>query len=266
MDTTRIPPAPILAVDHDGNGDLVVFLHGIGGNRTNWRDQIEALSDHYLAAAIDCRGWGESEDYDGPLRVDDMVADVLRVMDHFGAARAHIVGLSMGGMVAQHLWFRHPERVRSLALCDTSPGLAQSHTPAERAQFLALRQKPLLEGRTPAEIAPDVARTLAGSAATPESMRHLIESLSALHPQSYLKALETITFHAAAGEIDTISVPCLLIVGADDRLTPPPIHAAMRTRIAGSKLVVLPGAGHLSNIEAPAAFNQALRTFLDAVA
>ena len=265
MDTLRIGPAPFLAVDHAGAGDLVVFLHGIGGNRTNWRDQVAALADRYTAAAMDCRGWGGSDDYDGALRVDDMTDDVLRVLDHFGAARAHVVGLSMGGLVAQHLWFRHPGRVRSLTLCDTSPSLGQSHTREELEQFLRLRQKPLLEGKTPAEIAPGVARTLAGSAATPETLQRLIESLSALHVESYLKALEAVTFHTPAGDIAGIAVPCLLIAGEDDRLTPPSIHAEMQARIAGSRLAVLPKAGHLSNIKAPAGFNSALREFLDGV-
>jgi len=265
MHTERVGPAPVLAVDHAGEGDLAVFLHGIGGNRTNWREQVSALSGRYRAVAVDIRGWGGSDDYDGKLSVDDMEADVLRVLDHFGAARAHVVGLSMGGLVAQHLWFRHPGRVRSLTLCDTSPGLTQSHSREELEEFLRLRQKPLLEGKTPAEIAPGVARTLAGSAATPRSMQRLIESLSALHVQSYLKALEAVTYHTPVGDIASITAPCLLMVGAEDKLTPPAISAGMQQRIAGSRLVVLPGAGHLSNIEAPDAFNAALLQFLDDV-
>lgn len=265
MDTARIGPEPFIAIDHAGRGDLVLFLHGIGGNRTNWREQIEALADRYLAVAMDCRGWGLSDDYDGPLRIDDMTADVLRVLDHFGAARAHIVGLSMGGLVAQHLWFRHPDRVRSLTLCDTSPGLSQSHTREELERFLRLRQKPLLEGKTPADIAPDVARTLVAPGVSPQALQRLIDSLSALHTPSYLKALEAVTFHTPVGDIGSITVPCLLMAGADDKLTPPPIHAEMQKRIAGARLVILPDAGHLSNIEAPAGFNSALREFLDGV-
>src|SRR3712207_3309424 len=72
--TTRIGPEPFIAADHAGTGELVLFLHGIGGNRTNWREQIAALSDRYLTVACDARGWGLSDDYEGPLNIDDMAA------------------------------------------------------------------------------------------------------------------------------------------------------------------------------------------------
>ncbi|WP_376093669.1 alpha/beta fold hydrolase [Roseomonas sp. CCTCC AB2023176] len=262
METTRIGPSPFIAVDHAGKGDLVLFLHGIGGNRTNWHDQIEALSSRYHAAALDARGWGLSDDYDGPLGIDDMADDAVRVMDHLGASSAHVVGLSMGGLVAQHIWYRHPGRVRSLVLCDTSPGLARSQTLEEREEFLRLREEPLLAGKTPADIAPGVARTLIGSKAPPAALQRLTDSLAVLHKESYLKALRAVTFHEVAGDIGTITVPCLLLVGTEDRLTPPRVHEEMRDRIAGARLVVIPDAGHLSNIEAPGPFNAALLDFL----
>ena len=241
---------------------MILFLHGIGGNRTNWHDQIPAFSSLFHAAAWDARGWGLSDDYDGPLKIDDMAADVIRVLDHFGASKAHIVGLSMGGLVAQHVWYNAPGRVRSLTLADTSPGLSRSQTKEELEHFLRLRQKPLLEGKTPADIAPDVARTLIGPKASPQALQKLTDSLSALHKESYLKALEAVAYYEIKGDISTISVPCLIMVGGDDHLTPPAVHVEMQKRISGSKLVVLPDAGHLSNIEQPAAFNQALQEFL----
>ena len=265
MESTRIGPAPFIHVEHAGAGELVLLLHGIGGNSTNWKRQVEALSTRYLAAAWDARGWGDSDDYDGPLRLEDMVADAVRVMDHFGKGQAHVVGLSMGGLVAQHIWFERPERVRSLALCDTSPGLSRSQTREEQEEFLRLRQKPLLEGKTPADMAPTVARSLAGPKATPEQLRELTASIAALHKDSYLKALELVTFYEMAHDIATITVPCLLLVGADDTLCPPAVHEDMHARIKGSRMVVIPDAGHLSNIEQPDAFNRALSEFLGSV-
>ena len=262
MASIRIGPAPFIHVEHAGQGDLVLFLHGIGGNSSNWRRQVEALSGRYLAAAWDARGWGGSDDYDGPLRLEDMVADAMRVLDHFGKREAHVVGLSMGGLVAQHIWHAHPGRVRSLALCDTSPGLSRSQTREEQEQFLRLRQKPLLEGKTPADIAPGVARSLISPNGTPDALAELTASIAALHTESYLKALEMVTFHEMTHDIGGITVPCLLVVGADAALCPPSIHADMHARIPGSRLVVLPDAGHLSNIEQPDAFTRALEAFL----
>lgn len=258
----RIGPTPRIAVDFAGAGELVILMHGIGGNKDNWTDQLRALSERYLAVAWDTRGWGDSDDYEGPLTMADIAADLVRVIEHFGASRADLVGLSMGGMIAQDFWFRHPERVRSLVLCDTSPGLRGDRSDVEIEEFLALRRKPLLEGKTPADIAPNVARTLSGRAATELSTSRLVSSLSKLHTGSYLKALETITRHALPADVSTIHAPCLLIVGEDDRLTPPSIHERMHAAIAGSQLTVLPKAGHLSNVEAPETFNAALLAFL----
>ena len=91
---------PDLAADLAGDGPLLLMMHGIGGNRTNWRAQLPALSRHFSCVAWDARGYGDSDDYEGPLAFDDFVADVLRVLDHFGADRAHLLGLSMGGRIA----------------------------------------------------------------------------------------------------------------------------------------------------------------------
>ena len=189
----------------------------------------------------------------------------MRVLDHFGCERAHIVGLSMGGLVAQHIYYGHPDRVRSLALCDTSPGLSRSQTKEELEAFLRSRQQPLLEGKTPADIAPGVARSLVGPTASPDALAELTSSIAALHKESYLKALEMVTFYEITHDLSTIAAPCLLMVGEHDRLCPPSVHAEMQSRIVGSRLVVVPEAGHLSNIEQPEAFSLALREFLDSV-
>ena len=107
--TVRIGPAPHIAVDHMGTGDLVVFLHGIGGNKRNWVDNLPAFAAHWHAVAWDARGYGESDDYEGPLTFTDFSHDVARVLDHFGAKKAHIVGLSMGGRIAQDFAALHVE-------------------------------------------------------------------------------------------------------------------------------------------------------------
>ena len=96
--TDIIPGSPRIAVDHEGTGPLSIFLHGIGGNRTNWHDQLAVVGAHFHAVAWDARGYGASDDYDGALDFGDFAVDLARVIDHFGVARAHLVGLSMGGL------------------------------------------------------------------------------------------------------------------------------------------------------------------------
>ena len=96
-----IGPAPKIAVDYAGQGDLVVFLHGIGGNRRNWRAQLPVFAAAgFRAVAWDARGYGDSDDYDGPLDFYAFRDDLARVLDHFSAETANIVGLSMGGRIA----------------------------------------------------------------------------------------------------------------------------------------------------------------------
>ncbi|HJU12355.1 MAG TPA: alpha/beta fold hydrolase, partial [Candidatus Binataceae bacterium] len=106
--TDYVPGPPRIAVDHAGSGHLVVLMHGIGGNRTNWHDQLPAFAAHFHAVSWDARGYGASDHYEGPLDFGDFARDLGRVLDHFSASRAHLVGLSMGGVIAMDFWSRFP--------------------------------------------------------------------------------------------------------------------------------------------------------------
>ena len=239
-----------------------MFLHGIGGNRGNWTDQLVAFAKHFMAVAWDARGWGGSEDYEGPLQFADFTADLLRVLDAFGAPSAHFVGLSMGGFILQDFYHRCPQRVRSLVLADTSIGPASEHGEQWIEEFLALRKQPLLAGRTPREIAPGVVKTLAGRSATPAIVRRLEDSIAALRKDSYLKAMDAVMRYRAPLDYASVKVPTLVVVGEEDELTPPAAARHLADRIPGARLEVIPRAGHLSNIEQPETFNRVVLDFL----
>ena len=257
----RIGPAPNIAVDHMGTGPLVVFLHGIGGNRTNWHDQLPVFAEHFTAATSDARSWGDSDDYDGPLRFEDMCADLGRVLDHFGVTSAHLVGLSMGGLIVQDFYARHPGRVASMVLVDTNNGPAKSMNESEIAEFVRLRKQPLLEGKEPKDIAEPVARSLVSPSAGDAIVQRMIDSMTILHKDSYLKAIETVA-HYQGPDLSTLRAPSMLIVGANDTLTPPSVHRDMADQLPQARYLEIPDAGHLSNIEKPAEFNQAVLNFL----
>ena len=105
---TEFIPGPVrLAVDRKGEGPLLVLLHGIGGNRTNWRDQMPVFSRHFTTVAWDARGYGLSDDYAGDLDFKDFARDLGRVLDHYGAQKAHLLGLSMGGRIIQDFYEMH---------------------------------------------------------------------------------------------------------------------------------------------------------------
>lgn len=259
----KIGPAPELCIDQTGDGPALIFLHGIGGNRLNWRRQVERFGSMGMhAISIDARGYGDSDDYDGPLAFTDFADDVIRVIDALGHEQATICGLSMGGRVALDLWKRHPQRVKRLVLADTSAGSKETQDPEKVEAFLAARRKPLLDGSTPAELAPTLVETLIGPNATAAQREALVESLAALHRDSYLKTLEAVTRFTDFPDFASVTVPTLVIVGSEDRVAPPHIARAMANAIP-ARLAVLEGAGHISNIEAPDAFERALAEFLE---
>lgn len=260
--TIRIGPPPHIAVEFKGQGPLLLFLHGIGGNRSNWHDQLAFFATHgFGVAAWDARGYGDSDDYDGPLDFADFSADLLRVLDHLQVERAHLCGLSMGGRILLDFAGRHPERIATLTLCDTQPGLAHM-SEEKRREFIRLRQEPLRAGQRPADMAPAVARTLIGPAASEAVFQRLVDSMAALHTESYLKTIEASFLYDRVPDLASIHMPTHVVVGAQDRLTPPETARDMAARIPGARLTIIPEAGHLSNLEQPRLFNEAVLQFL----
>jgi 3-oxoadipate enol-lactonase len=230
----------------------VLFVHGVGGNRHHWDQQVAFLSKSFKAAAWDARGYGDSDDYEGPLRFDaDFSADVLRVLDHFGEKKLHLVGLSMGGRIARNFALRHPDRLHSVTLANTSAGI-DAMTPEQVAKFVEERRN-----RTP-----ETMRALIGSRANPEAMEVLKRSVSALHKPMYLKTLEAIVAQDHRAPVENIRVPTLVIAGDEDRVYPPGSTRNLAERIPGSTFVEFPGCGHLSNLEQPQRFNETLLAFL----
>ena len=234
-----------------GNGSLVLFLHGIRGNRRNFAGQVEFFSRHFQAAAWDARGYGDSEDYEGPLQFDHFTGDVLRVAEHFKAARLHLVGLSMGGRIARNVALRYPERLKSLTLISSTPGFdALSAEGVKR--FVTERRS-----RTPQSLA-----RLIGSGASRSAYTELLDSVARIHEASYQKTLEASVAQDRAAPIERISVPTLVIAGEEDTVYPPELARDMARRIPGAELMMFERTGHLANLEEPEQFNQAVFDFI----
>jgi len=160
--TTLVPGSPRIAVASAGRGPLVLFLHGIGGNRNHWQHQLAFFSQSgFKAAAWDARGYGDSDDYEGALQFEDFTSDLLRTVDFLNEERVHLVGLSMGGRVARNFALAHPGRLRTLTLANTSPGF-DALTPEEVLRFVEER-----EHRSAESAASNAARQWALSVSTP---------------------------------------------------------------------------------------------------
>jgi len=231
----------------------VLFVHGVGGNRQHWNEQLKALSGKgFRATAWDARGYGDSEDYDAPLAFDeDFSADVLRVLDHFGEKKLHLVGLSMGGRIARNFALRHPDRLHSVTLANTSAGI-DAMTPAEVERFVEERRN-----RTP-----ETMRALIGSKADPNAMEVLKASVKALHKPMYLKTLAAIVAQDHRAPVEKIRVPTLVIAGDEDKVYPKGSTRNLAERIPGARFFEFQGCGHLSNLEQPQLFNETLLKFL----
>lgn len=247
-----VGPAPRLAVSVAGEGPLVLFLHGIRGNRGNWSKQIEAFSKGYRAAAWDARGYGDSDDYAGALQFEHFSGDVLRVIEHFGAKPVHLVGLSMGGRIARNVALRFPERLRSLTLASTTPGFDAMPAEAVR-RFVTERSSPPT---------PEGVRRLLGSRAEAGAFEALWQSVRAVRDEPYRKTLEASVAQDRGAPIEDIRVPTLVVCGDEDPVYPPDIARDTARRIPGAKLAMIEGAGHLVNLEQPRRFNEIVMDFI----
>jgi len=252
-----------IGYDDIGTGLPIVFLHAFPLDRMMWTPQTTALAAQRRCVSMDVRGFGEST-ADGPFNVDRYADDVVAVLDAAAIAQAVIVGISMGGYVAFALWRRQPLRVRALVLADTRAGEDASETRERRRELIRLaqhegstavaeRQLVGLLGKTTRQRRPDIVHAVRENAMR-ASVGGIVGALEALlsRPDS-------------TPTLMSISVPTLFVVGDEDVLTPPREARAMHELVRGSRLEVLAQAGHLSNVERPAAFTAVLSEFLSAI-
>jgi pimeloyl-ACP methyl ester carboxylesterase len=265
MSTARVRDIE-MAYDDVGSGPPLILLHGFPFNRSMWREQVEALSDRYRVITPDLRGLGETTGggVDEPATMNLMAQDVAELMDQLRISRAAIGGLSMGGYVALALVHKFRLRVRALILADTRPQADTDEARAVREQqagkILAEGMDALADVMLPKILAPS---TLTEQPLIVERLRRMITSTRAEGAAAALRGM------AARSDrtffLPDILAPTLIIVGSEDRITPPEDSEVMRREIRGSRLEVIEGAGHVSNLERPMQFNYALKDFLDAL-
>ena len=247
------------------DGDVVVFLHGLGATRTSWDLQLAELADRWRCVAWDMPGYGASPSPGGPLTFEFIADAAAGLLDTLGSATAHLVGLSFGGMHALHTALRHPDRVRSLSLVDSSPafGLDGETT---REGWIAARLEAIDGGASVRDISPLVLAAISGPGFGGADLDHAIASMNRISEDGLRAAVHLLPDHDVLDRLSTIDVPTLVVVGELDEETPPAYAAALATGIPGTRRhEVIPGVGHLTPLEAPATFNPILRSFLETV-
>ncbi|MCB2100501.1 MAG: alpha/beta fold hydrolase [Rhodobacterales bacterium] len=243
-----------------GAGPAILFLHGVGGDAASWAPQLASFGRTHRAMAWDMPGYGASDPLESPTFA--ALADAcVTLLDRQGVDRAHLVGHSIGGMVAQEVAARHPDRLASLTLSATSPAFGNPDGDFQK-KFVAARLKPLAEGRTMAEIARDVVPRLVGPDADPAGVAAAVASMSRVPEATYRAMVELIVTFDRRDTLGAIAAPCLVLAGETDAQAPAPMMERMAGKIPGALFTCIPGAGHLANLERPAAFDAALTDFL----
>lgn len=257
-----------LAYDDRGEGLPVVFLHAFPLTRQMWAEDMQALLQErrYRLIALDWRGFGASElprPPTGPAisPMTTLADDVAGLLDVLGLQQATLCGLSMGGYVAFAFARRYPQRLRGLVLADTRPG---ADTPEARAARASVAQLAESQGTTAiADL--QLPRLLARSTHqhSPAVEAHVRRLIDGATPQGIAAAARGMAAREDASDLlPTLACPTLVIAGEEDALIPPQETREYAARIPGAHLALLPRAGHLSNLEQPHAFIQAVSQFL----
>ena len=245
-----------IGVEESGSGPRIpiIFLHGVGSDKSVWRPQLDHFGQSRRALAFDYPGYGDSDFIAGATR-DDFAKAVLASMDALGVRAAHICGLSLGGVIAIALHALAPERCASLILADTfavhPEGSAIFERSVEASQSIGMRA--LAEARVDA---------LLGSEADDPIRKEVVETMSRIDPAAYAIGAEAVWLADQSDRAAAVAVPTLVIVGCEDRITPPGLSISLAGMIENAALETISGAGHLANIERPEAFNRAIAEFL----
>jgi len=242
----------------------LVLLHGFPFSGAMWAPQLEGLSERRDVVAPDIRGHGRSDPGDGQVTIELFVDDLLRVLDHLRIGPVVGCGLSMGGYVLLRALEREPGRFLGAVLADTRPGADDDAAKLARAEAVrSLRTEgagPLAERLVPRVLGPT---TLSSRPAVVRAVTDMIlaNPVRGMAGALLAMAARTDTTHVLPG----LLMPVLAIAGEEDALTPPDEARRMAKAAPDGRLVVIAGAGHVSSLERPDAFNDALRTFLDEV-
>jgi len=258
-------------IEQGAGDEALVLLHGIGGRAEVWEPQLAAFSPRYRVIAWYMPGYGGSPPL--PEMTFPALAEALAaLLDTLDTQRVHLVGHSMGGMVAQVFLRHRASRLASVCLYATNPGIARPETPeaAEAArlraeEFFRRRVGPIDAGRSMRDMAQELLDQLLAPRA-PESARiAAIESVSAVPPDVYRAAMRAFLSFDGTDVVPEIRLPTLVIAGGEDRTMPLAVVKAMVRQIPDARFEVIPGVGHLANLEDPPAFNRVLADFLSSV-
>lgn len=246
-----------IGYDVRGEGPALLCVHAFPFDRRMWQDTQARLADRYRVVTLDLPGFGESPAREG-LTIEGMAEIAAGLLDHLGLPMAALAGVSMGGYVALAFAERFPHRLAALVLCDTRAS-------ADSPEALKARDDGIRKVRDDgtAEFLDGIPFRLL-SARADDALRRRVRGLAEQRADGIVAALQAMRDRPdRTAVLARLRCPTLVVVGADDTVTPPAEVQAMARAIPGARFVELAGAGHLANLEAPDAFHRALAEFLD---
>jgi pimeloyl-ACP methyl ester carboxylesterase len=250
-----------IAYERAGSGPALVLLHGyVGDGPTTWRRQLDGLSDEFTVVAWDAPGAGRSSDPQERFGLDAYADCLAGFIERLGLETACVAGLSFGGILALALQRRHSGLSSGLILASATAGWAGSLPPGVAEH--RLRQALALAEGTPEEFVSALLPTMFSETTPRETVDDFRASMQSFHPRGF-RAMARASAEDVRDVLPHIDVPTLLVYGDRDVRAPLVVAEALHAAISGSRLVVLPDAGHICNVEAPKEFNDAVRGFLE---
>ena len=247
-------------IDGPERAPWLVFSNSLATSLAMWDEQAAALQTSFRVLRYDQRGHGETDAPSGRYAFDTLLDDALALMDAHNIDKAHFAGLSMGGATALGLAERRPQRFHSIVVAD-SPCQSTPQSSQQWEERIAVAQKQGIE----ALVEPTVRRWFPPEtvAANPPYLDKIRAMIRATPVNGFIGCAAALAAHDYASAVGTVKCPTLFIVGEQDGATPIAM-AKLHQKLAGSRFVTLPGAGHISNMDRPAEFSRALRAFLSA--
>jgi 3-oxoadipate enol-lactonase len=243
-------------VDGDPHAEALLFSNSLGTTHALWQSQLGALSSTFLVIRYDTRGHGASDAPPGAYTIDDLGLDALAILDAAGARRAHICGLSLGGLTAMWLGVHAPDRVASLALSSTAARIGNSLLWQERIELVRTSGVASL-----ADAAMGRWFTNRFRDSHPDVVARYRLMLASCEAEGYASCCAAIRDADLRAAIGTITAPTLVMAGTHDPVTPPADAEAIRSRIRGARMALL-DAAHLANVEQADIFNDSLVEFI----
>ena len=277
MSTVTVGDVELYYEEH-GSGDPLLLIMGLAADSTAWMFQLPAFAERYRTIVFDNRGIGRSSKPAGPYTIGGMADDTAGLLAAIGVERAHVVGVSMGGMIAQELALRHPDRVRGLVLACTYPEPDEEIRLGRSSSIQQLGGTVGADGTAQIDLAAVdpmmIFQTLLPKVFSPSFLQNQLPILMQLFGgalqwgfsiEAIMAQVDAVMSHQATDRLSSIKSPTLVITGDADLLIPPVNSDLIASKIPGARLVKIPGGTHGFNFETPDLFNRAVLDFLATV-